>query len=101
MLQVLLEQQEPLVQQVLLEPQQAQLELQQALQVQLELEQQLEQQELQVLQGLLELGLLLVLVLVLQQEQQQVLLQERLLLERLEPLVLELNIQRLRHHVDR
>ena len=42
------------------------------------------------------------LVPVLQQEQQQVLLQEqRLLLERLEPLVLELNIQRLRHHVDR
>ena len=63
---------------------------------------QLEQQELQVLQGLLELGLLLVLVLVLQQEQQQVLLQEqRLLLVRLEQLVLELNIQRLRHHVDR
>ena len=41
-----------------------------------------------VLQGLLELGLLLVL----QQEQQQVLLQEqRLLLERLEQLVLELH----------
>ena len=65
--------------------------------MQLELEQQLGQQELQ---GLLELGLLLVLV--LQQEQQQVLLQERrLLLEQLEQLVLELNIQRLRHHVDR
>ena len=80
------------MQQVLLEPQQAQLEPQQALQVQLELEQQLGQQELQVL------GLLLVL----QQEQQQVLLQEqRLLLVRLEQLVLELNIQRLRHHVDR
>ena len=62
--------------------------------MQLELEQQLGQQ---VLQELLELGLLLVL----QQEQQLVLLQERLLLERLEPLVLELNIQRLRHHVDR
>ena len=59
-----------------------------------------EQQALQVLQVLLELGLLLVLV--LQQEQQQVLLQERrLLLEQLEQLVLELNIQRLRHHVDR
>ena len=56
--------------------------------MQLELEQQL---------ALLELGLLLVL----QQEQQRVLLQERLPLERLEPLVLELNIQRLRHHVDR
>ena len=62
--------------------------------MQLELEQQLGQQ---ALQELLELGLLLVL----QQEQQLVLLQERLLLERLEPLVLELNIQRLRHHVDR
>ena len=57
--------------------------------MQLELEQQLGQQ---ALQELLELGLLLVL----QQEQQLVLLQERL-----EPLVLELNIQRLRHHVDR
>ena len=65
--------------------------------MQLELEQQLGQQ---ALQELLELGLLLVLV--LQQEQQQVLLQERrLLLEQLEQLVLELNIQRLRHHVDR
>ena len=95
---MLLEQQEPLVQQVLLEPQQAQLGLHQALQVQLELEQHLGQQELQVLQVLLELGLLLVL----QQEQQQVLLQEqRLLLVQLERLVLELNIQRLRHHVDR
>ena len=62
--------------------------------MQLELEQQLGQQ---ALQELLELGLLLVL----QQEQQLVLLQERLLLERLEPLVLELNIQQLRHHVDR
>ena len=41
-------------------------------------------------------------VLLVQQEQQQVLLQERrLLLEQLERLVLELNIQRLRHHVDR
>ena len=63
--------------------------------MQLELEQQLGQQ---ALLELLELGLLLVL----QQEQQQVLLQEqRLLLVRLEQLVLELNIQRLRHHVDR
>ena len=63
--------------------------------MQLELEQQLGQQELQ---GLLELGLLLVL----QQEQQQVLLQEqRLLLVQLELLVLELNIQRLRHREDR
>ena len=63
--------------------------------MQLELEQQLGQQ---ALQELLELGLLLVL----QQEQQQVLLQEqRLLLVQLEQLVLELNIQRLRHHVDR
>ena len=66
-------------------------------QVQLELEQQLGQQEL------LELQVLLVqLVQLLRQEQQQVLLQEqRWRLERLEQLVLELNIQRLRHHVDR